>query len=198
MWLDRFSVKNLDLFSSIHEGAKTLVQVLDKTISPMGARMMKRWIAFPLKDVQPVQERLGVVEYFFKHPEIKDALVQNISLIGDLERIISKVAVERINPREVVQLKVALKAIEPIKQLCSQADNPALNRIADQLNPCQVISEKIEREIHADPPTMINRGNVIREGVDAELDELRDLAHSGKEYLQKFRKEKVSLPVFQV
>lgn len=193
VWLDRFSVKNLELFSSIHEGAKTLVQVLDKTISPMGARMMKRWIAFPLKDVQPVQERLGVVEYFFKHPEIKDALVQNISLIGDLERIISKVAVERINPREVVQLKVALKAIEPIKQLCSQADNPALNRIADQLNPCQVISEKIEREIHADPPTMINRGNVIREGVDAELDELRDLAHSGKEYLQKIQERESKL-----
>jgi len=150
VWLDRFTVRNLELYGSMHEGAKTLVQVLDKTISPMGARLLKRWIAFPLKDVKPINERLGVVEYLFKHPELKELLEQNIALIGDLERIISKVAVGRINPREVVQLKVALRAIEPIKQTCADADNSALNKIADQLNACQVIADKIEKEIQPD------------------------------------------------
>ena len=187
VWLDRFTVRNLELYGSMHEGAKTLVQVLDKTISPMGARLLKRWIAFPLKDVKPINERLGVVEYLFKHPELKELLEQNISLVGDLERIISKVAVGRISPREVVQLKVALKAIEPVKEACANADNQALNKIADQLNACQVISDKIEKEVQPDPPTLINRGNVIRYGIDADLDELRDLAFSGKEYLQKIQ-----------
>lgn len=187
VWLDRFTVRNLELYGSMHEGAKTLVQVLDKTISPMGARLLKRWIAFPLKDVKPINERLGVVEYLFKHPELKGLLEQNIALVGDLERIISKVAVGRISPREVVQLKVALKAIEPVKEACANADNQALNKIADQLNACQVISDKIEKEVQLDPPTLINRGNVIRYGIDADLDELRDLAFSGKEYLQKIQ-----------
>lgn len=187
VWLDRFTVRNLELFSTIHEGGKSLLQVLDKTISPMGARMLKRWIAFPLKDVQPINERLGVVEYLFKYPEFKELLEQNISLIGDLERIISKVAVARINPREVVQLKVALRAIEPIKQACINTDNQALKKIGDQLNSCQIIADKIEKEIQPDPPTMVNRGNVIREGVNADLDELRGLAFSGKEHLQKIQ-----------
>lgn len=187
VWLDRFTVRNLELYGSMHEGAKTLVQVLDKTISPMGARLLKRWIAFPLKDVKPINERLGVVEYLFKHPELKELLEQSIALVGDLERIISKVAVGRISPREVVQLKVALKAIEPVKEACANADNQALNKIADQLNACQVISDKIEKEVQPDPPTLINRGNVIRYGIDADLDELRDLAFSGKEYLQKIQ-----------
>ncbi len=187
VWLDRFTVRNLELYGSMHEGAKTLVQVLDKTISPVGARLLKRWIAFPLKDVKPINERLGVVEYLFKHPELKELLEQNIALVGDLERIISKVAVGRISPREVVQLKVALKAIEPVKEACANADNQALNKIADQLNACQVISDKIEKEVQPDPPTLINRGNVIRYGIDADLDELRDLAFSGKEYLQKIQ-----------
>lgn len=187
VWLDRFTVRNLELYGSMHEGAKTLVQILDKTISPMGARLLKRWIAFPLKDVKPINERLGVVEYLFKHPELKELLEQNIALVGDLERIISKVAVGRISPREVVQLKVALKAIELVKEACANADNQALNKIADQLNACQVISDKIEKEVQPDPPTLINRGNVIRYGIDADLDELRDLAFSGKEYLQKIQ-----------
>lgn len=187
VWLDRFTVRNLELYGSMHEGAKTLVQVLDKTISPMGARLLKRWIAFPLKDVKPINERLGVVEYFFRHLDLKELLEQNIALVGDLERIISKVAVGRISPREVVQLKVALKAIEPVKQACAETDNPALNKIADQLNACQVISDKIEKEIQPDPPTLINRGNIIRLGIDVDLDELRDLAFSGKEYLQKIQ-----------
>ena len=153
----------------------------------MGARMLKRWLAFPLKDVKPINERLSVVEYFFKNPDLRQLLEQNIALIGDLERIISKVAVGRINPREVVQLKVALKAIEPIKQACSESDNLTLKKIADQLNACAVISDKIEMEISIDPPIMINRGDVIRNGVDAELDELRRLAYSGKDFLQQIQ-----------
>ena len=147
VWLDRFTVRNLELYGTINEGGRTLLDVIDKTISPMGARMLKRWIAFPLKDVKPINERLSVVEHFFKNPELKLLLEQNIALIGDLERIISKVAVGRINPREVVQLKVALKAIEPIKETCLASENATLRKIGDQLNACTVISEKIEAEV---------------------------------------------------
>ncbi|MEI6754002.1 MAG: DNA mismatch repair protein MutS [Paludibacter sp.] len=187
VWLDRFTVRNLELYGSINEGAKTLLDIIDKTISPMGARMLKRWLAFPLKDVKPINERLSVVEYFFKNPELRQLLEQNIALIGDLERIISKVAVGRINPREVVQLKVALKAIEPIKLACSESDNLTLKKIADQLNACAVISDKIEKEISNDPPIMINRGSIIKPGIDEELDELRRLAYSGKDFLQQIQ-----------
>ena len=187
VWLDRSTVRNLELYGTINEGGRTLLDVIDKTISPMGARMLKRWVAFPLKDVKPINERLSVVEFFFKNPDLKILLEQNIALIGDLERIISKVAVGRINPREVVQLKVALKAIEPIKQACSATDNVTLRKIADQLNTCAVISEKIDTEISNDPPNMINRGGIIKEGVDTDLDELRQLAYSGKDFLQKIQ-----------
>ena len=187
VWLDRFTVRNLELYSTVHEGGKTLVDVLDKTISPMGSRLLKRWVAFPLKDVKPINERLSVVEHLFRDQELKSLLHSQIALIGDLERIISKVAVGRISPREVVQLKVALKAIEPIKQSCAESGNETLMKIADQLNVCHVIADKIEREVQPDPPTMLNRGNVIRQGIDPDLDELRDLAFSGKEYLQKIQ-----------
>ena len=183
VWLDRFTVRNLELYGSTNEGARTLLDVLDRTTSPMGARMLKRWIAFPLKDVKPINERLGVVEHFFRHPELKQLLEQHIALIGDLERIISKVAVGRINPREVVQLKVALQAIAPIKQACADSGNPTLHSIADRLNACADMARRIDREIADDPPTMVNRGGTVRSGVDAELDELRTLAHSGKSYL---------------
>lgn len=201
VWLDRFTVRNLELYGSQNEGAKTLLDVIDKTISPMGARMLKRWVAFPLKDVKPINERLSVVEYFFKNPELKLLLEQSVALIGDLERIISKVAVGRINPREVVQLKVALKAIEPIKYGCTESDNLTLKKIADQLNACAVISEKIGHEISSDPPIMVNRGEVIRSGVDADLDELRQLAHSGKDYLQKIQEresESTGIPSLKI
>lgn len=187
VWLDRFTVRNLELFEAINEGGKTLLEVLDKTISPMGSRLLKRWMAFPLKNVKSINERLDVVDYFFKHPELKEALEQNIALIGDLERLVSKIAVGRINPREVVQLKTALKAIEPIKQFCSHAENITLRTIADQLNACSIISEKIEKEIQNDPPILINRGNIIKRGVNADLDELRELAFSGKDFLQKIQ-----------
>jgi len=175
------------LYRTINEGGRTLLDVIDKTISPMGARMLKRWVAFPLKDVKPINERLSVVEYFFKNPDSKLLLEQNVALIGDLERLISKVAVGRINPREVVQLKVALQAIEPIKQTCIETDNVTLRKIGDQLNACKVISEKIDAEISNDPPNLVNRGGIIKPGIDADLDELRQLAYSGKDFLQKIQ-----------
>ena len=187
VWLDRFTVRNLELYGTINEGGRTLLDIIDKTISPMGARMLRRWVAFPLKDVKPINERLSVVEHFFKNPELKLLLEQNIALIGDLERIISKVAVGRINPREVVQLKVALQAIEPIKFACAQSENETLRKIADQLNACSNISGKIDAEISNDPPNFIHRGGVLRSGVDADLDELRELAFSGKDFLQKIQ-----------
>ena len=183
VWLDRFTIRNLELFQSINEGAKTLVQVIDRTISPMGARLLKRWIALPLKEIAAINNRLNVVEYLVKETELKENLEEHIRQIGDLERIISKVAVGRINPREVVQLKFALQAITPIKQLCSQADSPNLKRFAEQLNPCESIRARIEKEVHPDPPTLVNKGSVIASGVSAELDELRTLAFSGKDYL---------------
>lgn len=187
VWLDRFTVRNLELWGSMQEGARTLLDVLDSTISPMGARLLKRWIAFPLKQVKSIEARQDAVEHFFKHPELKEFLEEQIALIGDLERIISKVAVARINPREVIQLKVALKAIEPIRQACMDSGNDSLQKIADQLNSCEHIANQIEREMHPDPPIALNRGQVIRAGVNADLDELRELHTSGKDFLRKIQ-----------
>lgn len=187
VWLDRFTIRNLELFGVINDGAKTLVQVLDKTISPMGSRMLKRWLALPLKDITAINERLSVVEYFIEKDEEKDELENHLRHIGDLERLISKVAVGRINPREVVQLKNALTAIEPIKKLAEQSNHPVLKRLAEQLNPCQSMRERIEREVFNDPPTLLHRGNVIQSGVSAELDELRRIAYSGKDYLNQMQ-----------
>ncbi|MFV0391980.1 MAG: DNA mismatch repair protein MutS [Paludibacteraceae bacterium] len=201
VWLDRFTVRNLELYGTINEGGKTLVDVIDKTISPMGGRLLKRWVAFPLKDVKPIEERHSVVEHFFKNKELRQLLEQQIALIGDLERIISKVAVGRINPREVVQLKVALQALELIKKGCETAENHMLRKIAEQLNPCKLIAEKIHKEINNDPPILMNKGDVIRAGVDDKLDELRELAHSGKNYLlemQQRESENTGIPSLKI
>ena len=187
VWLDRFTIRNLELFGVINEGAKTLAQVLDKTISPMGARMLKRWIALPLKEIPAINDRLSVVEYFTNQTLQKDELSEHIRQIGDLERIISKVAVGRINPREVVQLRNALRAIEPIKTQAAEVDQEVVNRMAEQLNPCLSIRERMEREITNDPPVLINRGNVIQQGVSEELDDLRKIAYSGKDYLAQMQ-----------
>lgn len=187
VWLDRFTIRNLELFSSINEGAKTLVQVIDKTISPMGARLLKRWIALPLKEIPAINNRLSVVEYLVNDASLKENLEEHIRQVGDLERIISKVAVGRINPREVLQLKNALQAITPIKDICSQTENSSLKRFAEQLNPCESIRTRIEKEIHPDPPTLVNKGHVIASGVSSELDELRTLAFSGKDYLAQMQ-----------
>ena len=187
VWLDKFTIRNLELFNSINEDGKSLVEVLDRTISPMGARLLKRWIAFPLKEKKPIEERLGVVEYFFKDKETKQLFEQNITLIGDVERIISKVAVGRINPREVMQLKVALQAIEPIKKQCLDSENETLRKIGDQLNPCSLIAKRIEKELVPEPPTAVNKGNVFRKDVDEELDQLRLMQHSGRQFLQQIQ-----------
>lgn len=181
--LDKFTVRSLELISTMNEGGTSLLNVIDKTISPMGARLLKRWMVFPLKDEKPINDRLNVVEYFFREPDFKELMEEQLHLIGDLERIISKVAVGRVSPREVVQLKVALQAIEPIKEACLAAQNPSLNRIGDQLNLCLTIREKIDKEVNNDPPLMINKGGVIKNGISEELDDLRKIAFSGKDYL---------------
>ena len=170
-----------------------MLNVIDKTISPMGARLLKRWLVFPLKDVQPINERLNVVEYFFRQPDFKELIEEQLHLIGDLERIISKVAVGRVSPREVVALKVALQAIEPIKAACMDADNASLNHIGEQLNICQFIRDRIDWEIDNDPPLLINKGGVIKSGVSAELDELRRIAYSGKDYLLQIQQRESEL-----
>ncbi len=188
VWLDRFTIRNLELFHPIHESGKSLIEVIDKTISPMGSRLLKRWMALPLKDIEPINERQEVVELFMKQPETKENIEEHLRQMGDLERLISKVAVGRINPREVVQVMNALNAIGPIKTICTKAENSALKRYAEQLNPCDIIREKIKKEIVADPPTAVNKGKVIAEGVSQELDELRKIAYSGKDYLAQIQK----------
>lgn len=191
--LDKFTVRSLELIGSMNDGGSSLLHVIDKTISPMGARLLKRWMVFPLKDEKPINDRLNVVEYFFRKPDFRELIEDELHRIGDLERIISKVAVGRVSPREVVQLKVALQAIEPIKEACQQADNPSLNRIGEQLNLCISIRDRIEKEINNDPPLLINKGGVIKDGVDTELDELRQIAYPGKDYLLKIQQRESEL-----
>ncbi len=187
VWLDKFTIKNLELFHSPYEGARTLIDVMDCTISPMGGRLLKRWISLPLKDMQPVNERLDIVQYLVENPSTKGEIAGLIRQIGDLERLISKVAVNRINPREVVQLKRALKAIEPIKQICNTSGCLPLVQLAEQLNSCKLIAEKIEKELNNDPPVQLNRGNVIAAGISVELDDLRTVLYNGKDYLAELQ-----------
>jgi DNA mismatch repair protein MutS len=198
--MDKFTVRSLELIGSMNDGGSSLLNVIDKTISPMGARLLKRWMVFPLKDEKPINDRLNVVEYFFREPEFKELIEEQLHLIGDLERIISKVAVGRVSPREVVQLKIALQAIEPIKEACLQADNASLNRIGEQLNLCISIRDRISKEINNDPPLLINKG-VIQSGVNTELDELRQIAYSGKDYLLKIQQresEQTGIPSLKI
>ena len=191
--LDKFTVRSLELISSMNDGGSSLLHVIDKTISPMGARLLKRWLVFPLKDEKPIHDRLNVVEYFFRQPEFKELVEEQLHLVGDLERIISKVAVGRVSPREVVQLKIALQAIEPIKKACLEADNASLNSIGEQLNLCLSIRSRIDKEINNDPPLLINKGGVVKEGVDPQLDELRKIAYSGKDYLLQIQQRESEL-----
>lgn len=185
--LDKFTVRNLELLDSMCDDGKSLLSVIDRTLSPMGARLLRRWLLFPLKDVPQINSRLDVVEHFFRDTEGRELLKQQLELIGDLERLISKVAVCRITPRELVQLKNSLVAIAPVKELCSTSGNEVLRRIGEQLNPCSIIRDRIEREINPDAPNQIQRGNVIRDGVNSELDELRSISHSSKDYLMKMQ-----------
>lgn len=188
--LDKFTVRSLELISTINEGGKSLLDILDKTISPMGSRMLRRWMVFPLKDVRPIEERLDVVENFLRETALKELLEEKLSLIGDLERIISKAAVGRISPREVVQLKVALTAIEPVREAFLSSENAGLQEMGRKLDPCFVIRDRIEREIFPDPPALLNKGGVIKKGVNGQLDELREIAYSGKDYLLQLQQRK--------
>ncbi|MBE6274167.1 MAG: DNA mismatch repair protein MutS [Bacteroides sp.] len=199
--LDKFTVRSLEVLGSMNDGGSSLLGVIDKTISPMGARLLKRWVVFPLKDEKPINERLDVVEFFFRDPDFKDFIEEKLHLIGDLERIVSKAAVGRISPREVVQLKVALQAIEPIKNACLNAENESLRRIGEHLNLCESIRNRIAREIKNDPPLLVNKGGVIADGINAELDELRQIAYSGKDYLlqmQQRESERTEIPSLKI
>jgi DNA mismatch repair protein MutS len=189
--LDTFTVRSLELVNAMNEGGTTLLHVLDKTLSPMGGRMMRRWILFPLKERKPIEERQDAVEYFIRHPDVKEILETNIGRMGDPERIISKVAAGRVSPREVVQLKMALQAVGPVKEACLQSGEPGLVKIGEQLDPCQSLQERIEREIHPDPPALLQKGGVIAQGVNNELDELRTLAYAGKDYLLRIQQREV-------
>ena len=191
VWLDRFTIRNLELFNSLNEGAKTLLEVVDKTISPMGSRMLKRWLALPLKQIKPINDRLNVVDYFIKHPDFKDEVSSSLKLIGDLERLVSKVSVGRINPRELQQLKTALEEVEKLKHLCNDAEEQQLKTIAEQLNPCATIRERIAAQLIPDPPVQIQKGNVIAKGVSEELDDLRDTLYSGKDYLVQLQQREI-------
>ena len=185
--LDKFTIRSLELLHPMQDDGASLMDVIDRTVSPMGARLLKRWTVFPLKEERAINERLDIVEYFFRHPEFRMLVDEKFHSVGDLERIISKVAAGRVTPREVVQLKVALQALQPVKTACMQAENEALRRVGEQLNLCEELRDRIGREIENDPPQMINKGGVVRNGVNSELDELRNIAYSGKDYLLKIQ-----------
>jgi DNA mismatch repair protein MutS len=187
MWLDRFTIRNLELLQTPHENAKTLNEVLDQTVSPMASRLLRRWIVLPLKNRQPIEERLDVVEFFARKPDLIDLFRKEFNEIGDLERLISKVAVGKVNPREMIHLKRAIDAIERLKEMCLTADSPGLKKAGELLTHLALVSERIEKEINPDPPALAIKGNIIREGVSEELDELRSLAFSGKDFLVKIQ-----------
>lgn len=191
VWLDKFTIRNLELLYSINENAKTLLEVVDQTISPMGARLLRKWIVLPLREKKLINDRLDIVEYIITKTEFSDVLKENIKIIGDLERLISKVAIGKINPREVMQLKRALDAIGPVKRACESAEVESLKKFGDQLNTCKLISEKIGKEIQSDPPANITKGRIIAEGVSTELDELRKIVYSGKDFLKHIKEREI-------
>lgn len=191
VWLDKFTIRNLELFYSAYEGAATLIEVMDQTLTPMGSRMLKRWLALPLKDKKPIEDRYEVVEFLLGKKEFTDKLGSELKVINDLERLISKVAVAKINPRELIQLKNALNSVESVKKLCESEPKSPLIIFADQLNPCKLIVERITKELKPEPPALLNKGEVIASGVSEELDQLRNLAFSGKDYLAKIQKREL-------
>lgn len=201
MWLDRFTIRNLELIGSANENATTLADVLDQTSSPMGARLLKRWIVMPLKDRKLIQERLNVVDYFFQNRELRDELTREIKQVGDLERLISKIGLLKANPREIVQLKRSLYASEKLKALTNVPESESLRMISEQLNACTIIREKIEKTLQVEPPVLLNKGNVIADGVDEELDKLRKVAFGGKDYLleiQRRESEATGIPSLKI
>ncbi len=201
VWLDRFTIRNLELIHSMNENGRTLFDIIDRTKSPMGTRMLRRWITMPLKNIQPIEERLDIVEHFIKHKEDSEGLSERIKQVGDIERLSAKIAVTRIHPREMHQLRVALEAIEAIKEICSKSLLEPLQKIAEQLNPCHSAIERIKRELHPEAPVMLNKGNVIAQGVSPDLDELRMLLTSGKDYIQHIQQresERTNIPSLKV
>lgn len=191
VWLDRFTIRNLELLYSPHEGATSLLEIVDKTSSPMGSRLLKRWIALPLKNKKVIEERLSIVDYLLNNEETSDIVLKSIKEIGDLERLISKAAVGRINPREVMQLKTGLEAILPIKEACKQAKSKELNNMGKRLNACKEVRKRIEHDIQEDPPVQLAKGNAIKQGVSKELDELREIAYSGKDFLVQLQQREI-------
>ncbi len=191
VWLDKFTVRNLELFYSMNEGAKTLIDVIDRTTSPMGGRLLKRWVALPLKETQSIEERQDIVGFILSNDSFHEMLESQLQKIGDIERIVSKVAVGRITPREIMQLKNALYAIETIKEVCNNSASDSLQKIGEQLNLCKTMRDRIEREINPEAPTNISKGNVIKDGVSKELDEVREIAYSGKDYLKQLQQQEI-------
>lgn len=183
LWMDRFTIRNLELIHKSGDGSQTLLDVLDSTVTPMGARMLRRWIVFPLKDIQKINERLNAVEHLILSTEVRNKLLHALKQCGDLERLVSKIPLKKINPRELLQLARSLRQMESIKQMCTSSENGYLNRLADTLNPCQYIAEKISKWIVDNPPALASKGGFLNNGVDEELDSLRNIAHHGKEYL---------------
>ena len=199
--LDKFTIRSLELLDSMHEGGSSLLSVIDRTKTAMGARLLKRWMVFPLKDVKPINERLDVVEYYFREPEFRDTIEEQLHMIGDLERIISKVAAGRVSPRELVQLKIALQAVEPIKMACEGASNAVLREIGARLDCCAEIRDRIAREIVPEPPLLLNKGGVVADGVREALDELRAISYNGKDYLlqiQQRESERTAIPSLKI
>ncbi len=201
LWMDRFTIRNLELIGSgldsNRDNGTSLLKVLDNTISPMGARMLKRWIVLPLKDLHKIQERLDLTEFFIKETDLRYKVSQHIKQCGDVERLVSKIALKKINPREVLQIAKGLQHIEALREIIANTENEYLKRISDALNPCHYIKEKILKELNENPPALVSRGGVFREGVNFELDELRRIAHGGKEYLVELQqKEALSYRYF--
>ena len=201
MRLDKFTIRSLELLDSMHEGGTPLLSIIDRTKTAMGARLLKRWMVFPLKDKKPIEERLDVVEYYFREPEFRDTIEEQLHMIGDLERIISKVAAGRVSPRELVQLKLALQAVEPIKKACEEATNPVLREIGARLDFCAEICDRIAREIVPEPPLLLNKGGVVADGINETLDELRAISYNGKDYLlqiQQRESERTAIPSLKI
>ncbi|MDO5461706.1 MAG: DNA mismatch repair protein MutS, partial [Bacteroidales bacterium] len=199
--LDKFTIRSLELLGSMHDGGSSLLSVIDNTLTAMGARLLKRWMVFPLKDKKPIEERLDIVEYYFREPEFRDIVEEQLHLIGDLERIIAKVAAGRVSPRELVQLKLALQAVEPIKTACENSSNALLKQIGAQLDCCAPIRDRIAQEIVPEPPMLLNKGGVVADGVDSRLDELREIAYNGKDYLlqlQQRESERTGIPSLKI
>ena len=201
MRLDKFTIRSLELLGSMHDGGSSLLSVVDRTLTAMGARLLKRWMVFPLKDKKPIEERLDIVEYYFREPEFRELVEENLQMIGDLERIIAKVAAGRVSPRELVQLKLALMAVEPIKRACEASGNQVLKQIGAQFDCCADIRDRIANEIVPEPPLLLNKGGVVADGVNEQLDELRAIAYHGKDYLMQLQQresERTGIPSLKI